>query len=139
MQLRDHSDKFDKAGIGIVLAGLGNQKQSEEFKKEMNFSYPLICDKEMKLYKSFSVEKSSFIGMLSPKVLFRGLKSIVKGNKMSTPEGDPLQLGGTCLIDTQGIIRWNYQSKDASDNPSVELLLDAARELKLTKAWKQEG
>ncbi len=137
--MRDHSDKFDKAGLEIILVGLGDQKQSEAFKKEMKISFPLICDKEMKLYKSFSVTRTSYMEMLSPGLFFKGLKTMAQGNKLSTPQGDPLQLGGVCLIDKQGIIRWNYQSKDAADNPSVELLLDTARELKLTKAWKQEG
>ena len=137
--MRDHNEKFDKAGIEIVLVGLGDQKQSEAFKKEMEFSFPLICDKEMELFKSFSVKKSSYLGMLSPGLLFKGLKTMAQGNKLSTPQGDPLQLGGVYLIDTRGVVRWNYQSKDAADNPSVELLLDSAREQKLTKAWKQEG
>lgn len=137
--MRDHSEKFERAGINVVLVGLGDQKLSEDFKKEMKFSFPLICDKEMKLYKSFSVKRASYMEMLSPGLIFKGLKTMAQGNKLSTPKGDPLQLGGVCLIDTQGTIRWNYQSKDAADNPSVELILDSARELKLTKAWKQEG
>jgi hypothetical protein len=40
------------------------------------------------------------------------------------PQGVVMQLAGLFLIDTAGHIRYAHYSKDPSDNPSIETLLE---------------
>ena len=56
---------------------------------------------------------------ISPKVLARGLVSLMRGNINGLPAGDPLRLGGTFVFDSEGKVVWSHVSKDVSDNSSV--------------------
>ena len=116
----------------MILVSMSGVAESEEFRKEMKAPFVMICDKEMMLYSEFSLKKASTLSFFSPKLLLKGFGAMAEGYKLSTPKGDPKQLGGEVLIDKKGHIRWFYQSKDPSDNPPVELILKAAEKSGLT-------
>ena len=103
--------------------GLGTPDQAEAFRKQFSLSFPIICDPEKKLYQIYGLGRSSVSRMVSPNVLFKGLKALSRGYTPSVPRGDVMQLPGVFLIDTSGNIRYAHYSKDPSDNPSIETLL----------------
>jgi len=65
---------------------------------------------------------------MGPKIILKGFKAAAHGHFMGRIVGDEFQLSGTFIVD-RGIIRFAYYSKDASDNPSAEMLLSEIEKL----------
>ena len=116
--------QFEKIGIQIILVGLGTTERTEAFKKQFSLSFPIICDPEKKLYQQYGLQRGSLTSMASPSLLLKGLKTLSRGHLPGVPENDVMQMPGVFLIDTFGNIRYAHYSKDPSDNPPVETLLD---------------
>jgi peroxiredoxin len=123
VQLHRSKSQFEDMGVQVVLVGLGTPDQAEAFRKQFSLSFPIICDPEKKLYRIYGLGRSSVSRMVSPAVLFKGLKALSRGYTPSVPQSDVMQLAGVFLIDTAGNIRYAHYSKDPSDHPSIETLL----------------
>jgi len=52
---------------------------------------------------------------------------MLSGRKWRGIQGDSSQLGGDFIVNTNGIIRLAYYSRDPSDRPSVSQLLEILR------------
>ena len=115
--------QFEDNGFQIILVGLGTFDQAEAFKKRFSLSFPIICDPEKKLYRTYGLGGGSVASMVSPAFLLKGLKTLSKGHTLGIPQGDIMQMPGVFLIDTSGNIRYAHYSKDPSDNPSINTLL----------------
>lgn len=124
MQLHNEREKFSEAGFSLVLVGVGTKEKAEQFKEEFSLSFPIICDPERDLYRQYGLKDGSVLDVASPSVLLKGLRAMSLGYRPGIPRGDVMQLPGVFLIDNQGNIRYSYFSKDASDHPPVEDLLN---------------
>ncbi len=124
MQLHGAREKFSEAGFNVVLVGLGTVEQAEQFREEFSLLFPIICDPHKELYRIFDLGRSTIANMASPGVLLKGLRAMSQGYMPGIPRGDTMQLPGVFLIDTEGNIRYSYFSKDPSDHPSLETLLE---------------
>ena len=124
MQLHSKREKFSEAGFNVVLVGLGTQEQAGKFREEFSLSFPIICDSQKELYGMFDLGRATIANTASPAVLLKGLRAMSKGYRPGIPQGDVMQLPGVFLIDTEGNIRFLYYSKDVSDHPSVDVLLE---------------
>ena len=123
MQLHRSKAQFENNGFQIILVGLGTPDRAEAFKKQFSLSFPIICDPDKKLYKTFGIGRVSFLSMASPAFLLKGFKTLSRGQPLGIPKDDVLQMPGVFLIDTSGNIRYAHYSKDPSDNPSIGTLL----------------
>lgn len=123
MQLHRSKTQFEDNNLQIILVGLGTPDRAESFKKQFSLSFPIICDPEKKLYKTFGLGRGSVASFASPALLLKGLKTLSRGQTLGMPRDDVLQMPGVFLIDTSGNIRYAHYSKDPSDNPSIGTLL----------------
>jgi len=124
VQLHSARKQFDENGFQVVLVGLGTAEQAEKFRAEFSLSFPVICDPHKELYRQYGLGRGGVSSVASPSVLLRGLRSMSRGYTPGIPRGDVMQMPGVFLIDTEGIIRYSYFSKDASDHPPVDALLE---------------
>ena len=123
MQLHNARKQFEQNGFQVVLVGLGTAEQAEKFRSEFSPSFPVICDPYKELYRQYGLGRGGVSSVASPAVLFRGLRSMSRGYTPGIPRGDVMQMPGVFFIDTEGIVRYSYFSKDASDHPPVDSLL----------------
>jgi hypothetical protein len=52
------------------------------------------------------------------------MRAMSRGYTPGIPRGDVMQMPGVFLIDTEGNIRYSYFSKDVSDHPPIDALLE---------------
>jgi peroxiredoxin len=123
VQLHRSKERFEDSGFQIVLVGLGKPEQAEKFRKEFSLTFPVICDPEKDLYRTFGLGRGTLSSMTSPRVLLKGLGSITRGHTPGIPQGNVLQLPGVFLIDTRGNIRYAHYAKNPADYPPVDSLL----------------
>ena len=58
-----------------------------------------------------------------PQNLWFYAKATLQGREKFGKRGDPHQLGGDFIVDSQGIVRLAHPSKEPTDRPSVNHLL----------------
>ena len=124
-QLRHKADNFEKAGVSVVLVGMGPPKESEEFLEKFELPFTMICDPERKLYEAYGLKRMGALGFLSPSLALKGLSAVAGGNLVGLPEGDVKQLAGVFIIDISGQIRYRHLSADPADFPPAEDVLTA--------------
>jgi len=62
--------------------------------------------------------------------LFVGCQIENSGRKWLPKEGDTSQMGGDIIIDSMGIVRLVYRSKEPADRPFVSKLLEIIKQIK---------
>jgi hypothetical protein len=125
--LRDRYEDVKARGAEIVAIGQGFPEMAADFKRKRKIPFPLLVDRDRVSYKAMGLPKGSVMDAFAPHMLARGTLSFVKGHPQGlTPEGSSVkQLGGVLVVDRGGKVLLAHQSKDASDNLSVEVLIAA--------------
>ena len=112
----------------MVAVTQGTVEQTRIYCDTREGALPCISDPERKAYKQFGIDRGSLSAVLGPRVLLKGFKAAAHGHFMGKIIGDEFQLSGTFIVD-KGIVRFAYYSKDAADNPSIEMLLSEIEKL----------
>ncbi len=123
-QLRQAKERFDKAGVRVVIVGLGTPEQSEEFRKRFQVPYTIISDPEKNLYRAFGLRQMSPLGFLSPSLAVRSISTMAKGHFMGFPEGDVRQLPGVFVINTDGQIEFSHYAENPADHPDPDTIIE---------------
>ena len=124
-QLCDKAADFEKAGVRVVLVGMGPPKESEEFLKKFALPFIMVCDPKRKLYEAYGLKQMGALDFFSPSLALKSLSAVIKGNLVGMPEGDVKQLAGVFIIDISGHIRFSHLSADPADFPPAEDVLAA--------------
>lgn len=77
---------------------------------------PAFSDPEGRLYDAFGLRRVSFAHFFNPRVMWRGLKSILGGHGQGKMIGDPLRMPGVFLLHKGRIVR-AFRHASASDRP----------------------
>ena len=109
----------------MVLIGQATPKHAAHYKRRYAPDLEILADSERKSYKAMGFPRASTAQLVGPKSLAKGLVRGASGVGVGRPIGDVAQLGGSVLVEPDGKIVWTHVQQDASDNPSVEELLEA--------------
>jgi peroxiredoxin len=91
--------------------------------------FPALADPSRDAYHAFELTRTSWLRMLSPRVLLKYLGLVLRGWMPWKPAAkeDLLQLGGDFVLDRQRRIVYAYPSANPTDRPAVEELVQAVR------------
>ena len=130
MQLHRDREKFDDAGVNLVLIGQGEPEDAARFRRSQGVEgLRILTDPDRRTYKAAGTKKATFSELLGPRVVGRGLMaSLGKRVRQGKVVGHPAQLGGVMVVKPDGKIAYAHLSADASDNPPNEEVLEAASE-----------
>jgi hypothetical protein len=130
VQLHRDREKFEDAGVNLVVIGQGRPAQARHFKDQHHVEgLRLLVDPERRTYKAAGAKKGTVGELIGPGVLAKGIRSSVRSRVVQRPPiGHPAQLGGVLVVATDGRVTWAHLSDDASDNPPNDDVLEAARE-----------
>lgn len=106
---------------------MGTQEESAAFQMKFDIPFPLISDPKGQLYKAFGLKHLSALGLLSPAVTVKGLLAVSKGHGIGIPIGDVRQLPGVFIINIEGRIVYSHFSRDPSDHPAPDTILNALK------------
>ena len=128
MQLHRDRDKFEEAGVRLVVIGQGTPEQAAHFRESQGVELELLVDSERKAYKAAGAKKATFSELLGPRVVARGVRrSLASGVRQGRTIGHPAQLGGVMLVMPDGSVPYVHLADDASDNPPNDEVLAAVR------------
>lgn len=113
-----------------MLIGQATPRQAAHFRKRLKLALPVLADEERASYRAAGAKVATRSELLGPKVIAKGAMATAQTGQLQTrPVGHPAQLGGALLIRPAGEVAWSHMSEDASDNASVQEILDAVRAL----------
>lgn len=124
-QVRRDIEAFRKRDVNIVAITSAPPAYCKMFAAEQKLEHPLASDVELKSFRAFGLKKGAVGDILGPKVMAKGLRSFLRGNRLGKPVGDKFQLGGTFVVAPEGKILFAHRSQDATDNPPNAVLFRA--------------
>ena len=111
-----------------MLIGQATPKHAAHYKRRYAPDLEILADSDRTSYKAMGFGRASTSQLIGPKSMAKGIVRGASGVGVGRPIGDVSQLGGTALIKPSGDVVWTHVQQDASDNPSVEELLQALTE-----------
>lgn len=113
---------YPEANLAFVV--MASPEATRAFKEKLRSPHPFICDPTKALYRSFGLGSASLGQIFNTHTLMRGTALALKGVGGGRMVGDPFALAGSFVIDIDGKVIWEYQAKDAADNPEIHCVLD---------------
>ena len=126
-QLCPQKDKLERLHTQTVVISFSDEFWAQGWLEDTQSPFPLLLDPEREVYKAYGLQRSVWRSW-SPRTLWYYYKKKKAGVKLHEIQGDPNQLGGDFIVDREGIVRLNYLSRNPTDRPAVERLLNVLRE-----------
>ncbi|MFC2055522.1 AhpC/TSA family protein [Chloroflexota bacterium] len=119
-QLRQHTSDLK---TNVVIISFGSPYSAQLWKLETLSQFTLLLDPEQNAYRAYGLERS-MLRSWGLNTFLTYSRLLLNGRKWRGIQGDSSQLGGDFIVNTNGIIRLAYYSRDPSDRPSVSYLQD---------------
>jgi len=135
-ELVQGKERIEAAGLNIAVITQGKPNSTAIFADTFAPGLTLLSDPDRKAYAAYGLERGNLLQtFLHPKVWAAISRAGKKGYKVETPpEGqDAMQMSGTFIISTEGIIALPYYYDHIADHPPLDLLLEGV----LSTPWSQ--
>ena len=122
-QLRQHISDLKTLKTNVVIISFGSPYNAQLWEKETQSKFTLLLDPERNAYRAYGLERS-MLRSWGLNTFLTYSRLMLSGRKWRGIQGNSSQLGGDFIVNTNGIIRFAYYSRDPSDRPSVSQLLE---------------
>ena len=132
--MRDLAARGARAASGQSLpyerlfVHLGTPEQGEQFFAKFDSGARAISDPEKELYAAFGLERGNLWTLLGPSVWANAAKSVLKGNAVGKPVGDPTMMPGLFLVH-EGRVVWRQSFAHIGEATRLDELEAFARRL----------
>lgn len=126
-QLCQHEDKLEALNTQTVVISFSDEFWARGWLEDTQSPFPLLLDANLNAYHAYGLERSVWRSW-SPKTLWYYYRKRKAGAELHEIQGDPNQLGGDFVVDSSGVLRLSYLSRNPTDRPSVEQLWDVLEE-----------
>lgn len=104
-----------------VFVHRASAEAGDEFFAERAPDQRVIADPDGELFRGFGLERGSFLQLLGPRVWWRGLVALFKGNFVGLPTGNETQMPGAFVVRGQQIV-WAHRARHAGDHPDFDAM-----------------
>ena len=127
-QLCSYDDELERLGVKALLVTFSSKGFAHKFREEVCSSFSVLINRERDLYRTYGLE-SSLLRSWGWRNLWSYAKKLVSGQEWKGIQGDSTQLGGEFIIDRDGTVRFAHRSRDPTDRPRVEALMEHLQEI----------
>ena len=128
MQVASHYQEIQALNADVVTISFGIEYWAQMWLQETQSPFPFLVDPERAAYKTFGLQ-TSVIRSWMPQNLWYYAKATLQGREKFGKRGNPHQLGGDFIVDSEGIVRLAHPSTNPTDRPDEETLLQVLREI----------
>ncbi len=127
MQVRDRWNEFERRGVRALVISFAPVELLEGYRKDLELPFLIASDPDRRAYRRYGLHRGSFWDIWGPRSLWAYLRLLARGRRLQRPftDQDLSQLGGDFVINGDGLLRYEHVSRDPSDRPPVDELLDA--------------
>lgn len=123
-ELIQHYELFEKLNVEVLSIWPSDKESLLRYAGNEKPPFPLLSDKNKRIYKTYGVTESSFMGairlMLHPQLTLKALRNKHKNIEM---DADPTLMPAGFLIDPEGIIQLAYYGRHFGDHPKIGSVL----------------
>jgi len=110
-------DRIEETGIALALVYMSRTAQGESFTRRYGLdSVEQFSDGTCELYCAFGLDRGKFAQVFGPKVLWRGLRTMFRGNFIGALAGDSFRMPGVALLH-RGELHGFYKHQNVADRP----------------------
>lgn len=135
-QLCRHQDEFQRLNSEVIVISFGTATLARRWIEETCSPFAMLLDEERKVYGSYGL-KRSWLRSWNLKTGWFYIRLLLSGQRWRGIQGDPNQLGGDFIVDSEGIVRLAHPSQDATDRPKIADLITVFRQLQQTKVREE--
>jgi peroxiredoxin len=115
---------FNRRGVSIIIISFAQPAPLLQYQKHHRWPFTILADPNRVAYKAFNLPRLSWWRVFSPRTLKLYFKLLRQGKKRQDyGKEDIQQAGGDFLIDRAGYILYAHRSREPSDRPTPERLL----------------
>lgn len=127
MQLHRAHGRFEAAGLGIVLIGMGTPRHAAWFRRKYAPSLRILADERRASYRAAGLGVGTMAALVGPRSLAGGVHHALRsGVVQGRPVGNPAQLGGALVVSPAGAVLFEHRARNAADSVEPDELLAAA-------------
>ncbi len=127
-QLCQHEDELNRLNAEVLVIGFGTVPRAHAWLQETCDLFPLLLDPEREVYRIYGLQES-WLRSWNWRTIRLYARLLLSGRKWRGIQGKSTQLGGDFIVDSDGILRLVYPSREATDRPPVTELLALLREV----------
>lgn len=127
MELQQQLGVFQSAGLSLVAVGMGTPARTRDFARDLGLTFPFLADPRRQAYEAYRLTKVNWRNEMRLNYLARAIKSSATYGVSVTTDQDTLQLGGTFIVDANGILLYARRSEAMADYPTPKALLGVVR------------
>ena len=118
----------------MIVISFAQPDQLLRYQNHHQWPFAILADPDRIAYKAFNLPCLSWWRVFSPRTLALYAKLIREGKRRQNyGKEDIQQAGGDFLVDREGNILFAYRSREPSDRPSPEKLLEEVKKVKSKK------
>jgi len=122
--LREAYPKFQERGAEVAVVTMGTPEQAAALCSRHRCGFPCLSDPQAEAYCAFGLERGGIAQLVTLRTISRAISSTLKGN-YGGPIGDVFRMGGTFVIDREGVIRYRHRARDAADIAPIDEVIAA--------------
>lgn len=123
-QLKLGYPEIQQHGGDVVFITMGPLERAQQFKEGLQLPFDVLVDPHCSAYQAYRVPRGDMLQIAGPKVWLSGLGAVVRSG-FGKPTGDLLQLQGTFVVDTDGVLRLAHLPRHSADHPLLGDILAA--------------
>ena len=127
-QVVPFAEEIKRLNTDIVAVSFGTPYWANAWLEETQAPFPIWLDPHKESYQLYGMTTSK-LQAWGPRNLWFYVKAFLRGEKSKGNRGETDQMGGNFIIDKDGIVRLAYPSKNPTDRPEVDTLLDVLKRL----------
>jgi peroxiredoxin len=130
LRLRNDRDRFERAGMEVVLVGHGGPDDARRFVEARPVPFRVLVDPSRAAYERFGLKKGTVPQVFGPQCVAPMVRAALQpGCGQGLPNGGNLmQMPGAFVVDTSGLILLAHRSTTIADTPTTDQLLGALGE-----------
>ena len=111
--------------LGGIVIGVSFESRDRLFQlsRQMQLPFPLLSDPEKDAYRAYGLSSGKLRRILGLGTIWTYIKLLARGQMYQFRRSNFLQLGGDYVVDTAGVVRYEYRSGAPHDRPSVEQVI----------------
>jgi peroxiredoxin len=132
VRLRDERERFQEAGGWIVLIGQGTPSDAAAFTQRMNQPFECLVDPDRSAYRAYGLPRARPAQVVGPRTALPFLRANLKRETLQRglQGGKFMQMPGTFVVDTEGLIRMAHRNRHVADTPPNQRILDVLASLR---------
>lgn len=123
--MRREEPRLLKAGLGVVLIGMGTPEEALDFQRRLKLPFPVLSDPSTSSYALLGLGHIQRSQEASLGNLVSTISAGVRYGGGVSQHQDMTQLGGACLIGQDGVVRYVYRTQRMSDLVPLDALIAA--------------